>query len=220
LHLNDNLDKEEVSMDVLSVIKERRSINFFEPNIEIPDEKIMEVLEIANTAPSSFNMQPWEVIVVKSKEKKKILRNFAMNQPKVEEASCVFIIIANPLALETNMDMVFDKQIEYGYMKQEMKEVYKKVAFNLYGEKDSIKRIIFATKNASLFAMNLMITAKGMGFETHPMDGFDSECIKKEFEIEEYKIIPMIIAMGYKKRDINLLRRPFRRQISDFVTFR
>lgn len=206
-------------MDVLEAIKERRSINFFEPNIEIPDDKIREVIELANTSPSSFNMQPWEVIVVKSQEKKKILRNCAMNQPKVEEASCVFIIIANPYALEENMDLIFDKQIEYGYMKPEMKDTYKMVATKLYGEKDSIQRIIFATKNASLFAMNLMIAAKGLGFETHPMDGFDSDCVKKEFGIANHKIIPVIIAMGHKKKDLILLKRPFRREIDNFVTF-
>lgn len=58
-------------MDKLSAVLERRSINFFEQNAEIPDDKIKEIISIANTAPSSFNMQPWEVIVVKSKEKKK-----------------------------------------------------------------------------------------------------------------------------------------------------
>lgn len=205
-------------MDILSAVLERRSINFFEQNAEIPDDKIKEIISIANTAPSSFNMQPWEVIVVKSKEKKKILRECAMNQSKVEDASCVLIIIADPLSLEKNMELIFDKQIEYGYMKPEMKETYKKVALKLYGAKDSLDRVIFAVKNTALFAMNLMIVARGFGFETHPMDGFDSECIKDRFGISNTKIIPMIIALGYKQKGAELLKRPYRRPVDSFVT--
>lgn len=206
-------------MDVVTAIKERRAINCFEKDIEIPDEKIKEIINLANLCPSSFNMQPWQVIVVKSPEKKKILRQCAMNQQKVEDASAVFIIIADPGALEKNMDRIFDKQIEYGYMKEEMKDVYKDVAKKLYGEKDSLTRKIFAVKNASLFAMNLMISAKGLGFETHPMDGFDIDCIKKEFNISEDKIIPMIIAIGYLRKGTKLLPRPYRRSTEEFVRF-
>jgi nitroreductase len=206
-------------MYVLDAIKERRAVNYFEEGIEIPDDKIKEILKYANLSPSSFNMQPWEVIVVKSPEKKKILRQCAMNQPKVEEASAVFIIVANPEALENNMDKIFEKQIEYGYMKPEMKETYKEVAKKLYGDVDSTTRKIFAAKNASLFAMNLMLAAKGFGFETHPMDGFDSDCIKKNFNIPENRIIPMLIAIGYLKKDTKLLQRPYRRPLEEFVRF-
>lgn len=60
-----------------------------------------------------------------------------------------------------------------GYIKPEMMGNYKNTANNLYGSPDSLKRKIFAVKNASLFAMNLMIAARGFGLETHPMDGFD-----------------------------------------------
>lgn len=35
-------------MDVIHAIKERRSINFFEQEKEIPDDKLRELLEISN----------------------------------------------------------------------------------------------------------------------------------------------------------------------------
>lgn len=67
--------------------------------------------------------------------------------------------------------------------------------------------------------MNLMIAAKGLGLETHPMDGFDEECIKKEFHIPDDKIIPMLVAVGYLRSGITLLSRAFRRELSEFVRF-
>ncbi len=206
-------------MDVIQAIKERRSINFFEPGREIPDNKLKELIEVANLAPSSFNLQPWKVVVVKDPEKKKILKQCAFNQPKIEEASVVLIMVADPNAMEENIDRMLDSWQELGYMKPEMRETYKGMANNLYSTEESLKRKFFAVKNTSLFAMNLMIAAKGLGLETHPMDGFDEECVKKEFNIPADKIIPMLIAVGYLRSGITLLPRAFRRSIDEFVKF-
>ncbi|MEK7196595.1 MAG: nitroreductase family protein [Nitrospirota bacterium] len=206
-------------MDVIQAIKERRSINFFETGKELSDDKIRELLEIANLAPSSFNLQPWRVVVVRSAERKKVLKQCAFNQPKVEEASAVLIMIADPDAVEANVERMLDSWQKLGYMKPDMRETYKGMTQNLYGTVDSLRRKFFAIKNTALFAMNIMIAAKGIGLETHPMDGFDEDCIKKEFNIPPDKIIPMLIAVGYLKTGITLLPRAFRRDIKEFVKF-
>ncbi|MDP2276682.1 MAG: nitroreductase family protein [Nitrospirota bacterium] len=206
-------------MDLIQAIKERRSINFFEPGRGISDDQIKELLAMANLSPSSFNLQPWRVVVVKNPERKKVLRQCAFNQPKAEEASAVLIMIADPKGVEENIDRMLDSWQELGYMKPEMRETYKGMAQNLYGPEDSLKRKIFAVKNTALFAMTIMIAAKGLGLETHPMDGLDEECIKKEFNIPSDKIIPMLIAVGYLKSGVTLLPRAFRRDLSEFVRF-
>jgi putative NAD(P)H nitroreductase len=206
-------------MDVIQAIKERRSINFFEIGKVISDDKLRELIEIANLSPSSLNLQPWKVIAVRDPERKKVLKQCAFNQPKVEEASAVFIMIADPKSVEENLKRMLDSWQELGYIKPEMRQTYTEMAKSLYGPEDSLKRKIFAVKNTSLFAMNLMITAKGLGLETHPMDGFDEECIKKEFNIPNDKIIPMIIAVGNLRAGVTLLPRAFRRNIEEFTRF-
>ena len=207
-------------MNVVESIKERRSINFFDPNYEIPEEKLRELLSLANLAPSSFNLQPWRVIAVRAKERKSTLRACAFNQPKVEEASVMLIIIADPEGVELNRERMLQSFMEVGYIRDEQqKETTKATTVQLYKEKDSLTRKIFAVKNASLFAMNLMIAARGLGLETHPMDGFDETCIKKEFGIPDDKIIPMLIAVGALKEGVTLFQRAFRREIDEFVGF-
>lgn len=206
-------------MDVTQAFKERRSINFFEPGRDLPDEKIREVLELANTAPSSMNLQPWKVVVVKDPERKKALRACSYNQPKVEESSAVLIMVADPLGVEQNIDSALQSWVDLGYMKSEMVATYKGMADNLYSTPDSFTRKVFAVKNTSLFAMSIMLAAKELGLETHPMDGFDEGCIKKEFGIPEDKIIPMLITIGWLKSGFTLLPRAYRRKLEQFVTF-
>ncbi len=204
-------------MDVIHALKERRSINFFDPAKTIPEDTVNELLAVANLTPSSYNLQPWEVIVVKSPERKQALRKCAFNQPKVEDASIVLIIIANPGAVEENIDRVVAVMIEKGYLKPEAAENAKKGPFRLYDQKDTLKRKMFAVKNTAFFGMSVMAAARGLGLETHPMDGFDEAAVKKEFGIPEDRIIPLLLAVGYPVKDLKLLPRAYRRELKDFV---
>lgn len=206
-------------MDVIQAIRDRRSINFFDTAKTVQDEKLRELLEIANLSPSSFNLQPWKVVVVKDPERKKVLRKCAFDQPKAEEAPVMLILVADSKGVEDNIGRCLDSWQDLGYMKPEMRETYISMTKNLYGEGDSLKRKMFAVKNTSLFAMNIMLAAKGLGLETHPMDGFDEDCVKKEFGIPQDKIIPMLIAVGYLRPGITLLPRAFRRSFDEFVRF-
>lgn len=206
-------------MDTIQALQERRSINYFQPGETIPQETIVQILELANLAPSSNNLQPWEVIAVTDAEKKKILRKCAFGQAKVEEAAVVFIIIAHPGAAEENIDEVLDSFEKLGYRDPKDREANKKGALTFIGEKDSLRRKIFAVKNASLFAMSVMVAAKGFGFESHPMDGFLEDEVKKNFNIPDDRIVPMLVAVGSLKKDTKLLPRAWRRPLDRFVRF-
>ena len=204
-------------METIQALRERRAINFFDPSKSMTNDTINELITIANLTPSSFNLQPWEVIVVKNSEKKEILRKCAFNQPKVEEASVVLIIIANPNAVEENLDKVIESMVSLGYIKEEQIEMNKNMPYNLYDQKDTLKRKLFAVKNTAFFAMSIMIAAKGLGLESHPMDGFVEDMLKKEFNIPEDRIIPLLLAIGYPKPGLTLLPRAYRRDLKDFV---
>lgn len=206
-------------MDTLQAIKERRSINFFDPERKLPPNALAELLSLANLSPSSFGLQPWKVVAVTDPERKKTLRKCAMNQQKVEDATAVLIMVADPGGVEENMDRLLESWQELGYMKPEMRKPYSDMMHSLYGAKDSLTRKFFAIKNTAFFAMSFMIAAKGMGIETHPMDGFDEACIKKEFNIPEDKIIPLLVAVGYLKPGVTLLPRAFRRELDEFVGY-
>jgi nitroreductase len=63
----------ERTMDLLKVIKERKSIRAFKPD-PISKEKIEEILRLSIHAPSAINLQPWEFIVLTGEEKERLSR--------------------------------------------------------------------------------------------------------------------------------------------------
>ena len=64
-------------MDILEVIKTRRSIRKYTPD-PISEEEINKILEAGRWAPSASNRQPWRFIVLRSSEtKRKLAETFA-----------------------------------------------------------------------------------------------------------------------------------------------
>ena len=51
---------------LLKLVKARRSIRRFKTDF-IPDEYIDKIIEVARQAPSGFNTQPWEFVIIKDK---------------------------------------------------------------------------------------------------------------------------------------------------------
>ena len=55
--------------DFLELVKKRRTIRRFKPD-PIPDEFVDRIIEAARWAPSGYNSQPWEFVVVKDRKLK------------------------------------------------------------------------------------------------------------------------------------------------------
>jgi nitroreductase len=59
---------------LLEIVKNTRSIRRFKPD-PVPDEYVAKIVEVARWAPSGFNQQPWEFVVVRSPELRKKISN-------------------------------------------------------------------------------------------------------------------------------------------------
>ncbi|MGC8815110.1 MAG: nitroreductase family protein [bacterium] len=192
----------------LKIILERRSISFFDKTKEIEDELLIKIIELASLAPSSYNLQPWEVIIVKTKENKRKLKEICFNQEKVEDASANIVVIANYKRALNNIERVLEDFKSKGYNIN----VNKDLIANFYSNNAKMR----AVRDASLFAMNIMIIARFFGLETHPMEGFNEKMLREFLNIEDYKEIPLIISIGYKDPNKTLLERSIRFPFSDF----
>ncbi|MHA2496374.1 MAG: nitroreductase family protein, partial [Candidatus Hodarchaeales archaeon] len=81
-------------MDVLSLIRKRRSIRHFKGD-EIPKEDVEKLLEAARWAPSAGNRQPVEIIIIESPSQKEQLAEAALQQRFIEAAPVVFAFCAD-----------------------------------------------------------------------------------------------------------------------------
>jgi len=201
-------------MELKKVFSERRSVNFFDVTKKIDMRLIEQIYDVAKTCPSSFNLQPWKMILVVSPENKKKLKEAAFNQLKVEEASAMLILLADTRGFE-EMDEIFDDMVAKEYQKREAREGVKGFAKMLYDNPSGCRG--FALRNAGLFAMSFMLAAKDFGVDTHPMDGFEQDKVKRAFNIPERYEVAMLIAIGFRNEQKSLLERLNRKRFEEIA---
>lgn len=81
-------------MDVLEVIKKRRSIRAYTDE-KVSEENVERLIEAARWAPSAGNTQPLELAVVTDNEIKRKLSEAALNQIFIQSAPVVFVVCGN-----------------------------------------------------------------------------------------------------------------------------
>ncbi len=83
-------------MDVSEAIRKRSSIRKFRDG-NIPDDVLHRILEAARWAPSPFNTQPWEFIIIKDKETLKAISKYARYSGYLSDAPMAIAVIVSPI---------------------------------------------------------------------------------------------------------------------------
>ncbi|EPY2274269.1 nitroreductase family protein [Clostridium sporogenes] len=203
--------------ELKKIIEERRSANNFIEGIKIPDKDFTEIFELLKLAPSCFNIQHSNYLVVTDEEKKEQLRKAAFNQYKVHTASAAILVLGDKLAYK-NAENIYSGMLNLGIMSKLDYDNIVRDINNLYEGRGEDFQRNEAIRNTSLSAMMFMLIAKDKGWDTCPMIGFNQEEVRQIFNIPENYEITLMITMG--KEDSSKTRmRGYRKPVGEFVSF-
>ena len=186
--------------EFFDVIKGRKSVKYFNPNVKIKREEIIEMLNEANIAPSSCNLQPWRYIVIDTPEGKEKLGSANYNKIQ-NDTSAAMIIVLGDLNHYGKFDEIYGEAVEKGYMTEEVKDGFEKgmgpQLENLPTDKNR-EGVYF---DCGLWTMQFANIAYAKGYDTNIIGGFVREKVAGLFELEENLIPVMLIALGKKEKD-------------------
>lgn len=186
--------------EFFDVIKGRKSVKYFDPNVKIKREEIIKMLNEANIAPSSCNLQPWRYIVVDTQEGKEKLGSANYNKIQ-NDTSAAMIIVLGDLNHYGKFDEIYGEAVEKGYMTEEVKDGFEKgmgpQLENLPTDKNR-EGVYF---DCGLWTMQFTNIAYAKGYDTNIIGGFVREKVAELFELEENLIPVMLIALGKKEKD-------------------
>ena len=205
-------------MNFEQITKNRRSINFFDPEKKISQEVIKKMVKLAGDTPSSFNLQPWNLMILQDGEQKEKLKALAWDQPKIVEAPVTMIVLADKEGWKQGhpgFERTWQEMLKTG-MPETQRDWFLNATSSLYNWSPDAN-LAFAAKNAGFFAMSLMYAAVSLGLDSHPMDGFDHEGVKKAFNIPDRYWIPILLAVGYKKTGLVLDSPKWRKTYEEIV---
>jgi nitroreductase len=205
------------------VIDSRRSVRVFD-GTPIPEKIMDRCLANAILAPNSSNLQQWEFYWVKSPDKKAGLVKACLNQVAAQTASELVVAVARTGTWRTTaleMTNLFKSQKDdslkaaISYYSKLAPFVYTQGYFSILG---FLKRILYffkglsspiirepvtnnhikiwAIKSTALGAENLMLSLRAYGYDSCPMEGYDSKRIRKLLGLPRDAVVMMVIAAG------------------------
>jgi nitroreductase len=200
---------------VIECILSRTASKYYDTTAILSDEQISELVRIGTTAPTSFHLQNWRFIAVRSREAKARLSPIAWNQPAVTDASVTFIVCGR-LVDTSVIPARLAPLVEAGVMPATMVPEWEIPARILYMGFPQRRRDE-AVRTATFGAAAMIYAARSMGLGSTPMIGFDADAVHREFGLAEDEVPVMLLSIG-AERPGNWAQKP-RLPVSDVLDF-
>lgn len=204
-------------MEFTKLIDKRRSANNFIEGITMTEEDIRPILEDVKLAPSAFNLQHAEYIVVLNQELKEKVREAAYGQYKVHSASGVILVLGDKEAYKQTAH-ISQGMVDLGIITNCELDNLIDDNTKFYEERGEAFMKEDAIRNASLSAMLFMLAAKNRGWDTCPMIGFDQQQMRALFNVPATHEIVLMMTIGKEKESSQGLRG-YRKPVEEFTTY-
>ncbi|MBP0622349.1 nitroreductase family protein [Cupriavidus consociatus] len=179
---------------VIECILSRSAAKYYDPTATLSDEQIRELVRIGTSAPTSFHMQNWRFIAVRSPEAKARLSPIAWSQPMITEAAVTFIVCGQ-LADSSVIPDRLAPLVKAGVMPAEMVPEWEIPARDLYMDYPQRQRDE-AVRTATFGAAAMIYAARSLGLGSTPMIGFDAEGVHREFGLAQDEVPVLLLSVG------------------------
>jgi len=185
-------------------VVERRATPSFDGS-PIPDDALAAIIKAGIQAPSGYNIQPWRFIVVRQPEQKRHLREAAMGQPKVEEASAVIVFCGDVrAALSQDFDEVLAESVKHGFNEEQNKKMKEMIRANFSAPAGNAMGLapdyaVWVNRHVMIAFTTMMWMAETLGYDTAPMEGFFEDKVKSVLDIPADIRVVALLAIGKRK---------------------
>lgn len=182
-------------MEFKEIVKERYATKQFDSEKKISEDKLNELLEIIRFSPSSFNIQPWKIIVISNQEIKDKLFPASYNQPQVKDCSHLLVFCADKNIME-NIELLEKEMISGGAKPEEVSD-YLEMMSGFASQLPEEQKTLWAQKQIYIALGNAVNGSKSLGFDSCPMEGFSPKDYSEILELPENLTPTLVCPLGY-----------------------
>ncbi|WP_386342022.1 oxygen-insensitive NAD(P)H nitroreductase [Xanthomonas citri pv. citri] len=193
-------------MNIVSHAKRRHSTKAFDPTRKVPAKVIAELRELVRLSPSSVNSQPWHFVVAasdhaKARVAKAAQGRFTYNEPKILNASHVFVLCARHAFDDSHLSTLLSQEDQDGrFINTDARSAQRNsrqsyVDLHRYDLKDAQHWI---EKQVYLALGTLLLGAATFGVDACPMEGFDAKVLDEELGLRPRGFTGIVlVGLGY-----------------------
>jgi nitroreductase len=205
-------------MELLEALNWRYAVKQFSDEI-IPDAVIADLIRAASLTPSSYGLQPYQIIQVNDRSVRKALLAHSFGQDKVLECSHLFVFAVSTGGTELIVDRYLQQQANTNGEELSELEDFRAYLISTLGRKSNAQLIEWAHRQAYIALGNLLTSAAISGVDTCPMEGIEPSGFDKVLGLQQLELTTsMICTLGYRNvSDKHALMPKIRFANSDFL---
>ena len=182
-------------LDIKEAIETRRSIRKYvqEP---MNQDDLHEILRLASLAPSAWNAQTWRFAVVQDAAIKQQLQDAAYGQGQVTNAPAVIVVYSD---MEDTLATV--EETAHPGMGEAGRTGQRTTFDGAFGAQPVAQRGQWGLSQANIAFAFVMIAARGLGYDTVPMLGFQPDRVKEILGLPEHVQFAGLLPVGKRAED-------------------
>ena len=187
------------SLPVNEAIEVRRSTKDFK-DTPVDPEVLDEILRLTVAAPSSWNLQPWRIVVIDQPEDRQKLHAACFQQRQVLEAPVSLVFAVDHQAWKDDMERVIEQAKELNAWPDSYCEIARQA---IPGGQNALEKAgllrEYAIKDAMIAATHAVLAATGLGLKTTFMNGWMEPAVKEVIGAQDRDeiSIAVLVTLGH-----------------------
>ena len=183
-----------INQTIIDALGRRFSVKTYDPNRKVSEENVRTVLESARLAPSSYGVEPWRFVVVENPAIRQQLREAALGQSPVTDASHLIVVARRTLSPERLADELVQRTARANHQSAKDLDGLKQGAMEFITAQSKKLGYEAWTTAQTYIPLGIMIyTAALLGLDSGPMEGFDTEKVDEILSLKDKQLTSVVL---------------------------
>ena len=190
------------SENIIQLLNWRYATKSFDSNKKLNDAQLTTLLNAIQLAPSSYGLQPYQIIVVSNQEIKEALKVAAYGQPQLAQASHVLVFARTKNYTIAHVDEFAANIIATRGVTVEDIKGYVDTMKGTVESQTQDQLAVWNSKQAYIALGILLESAALNGIDACPMEGFDTAKFDEILGLDAKNLASVVIApVGFRSID-------------------
>lgn len=176
-------------MELFTAIETRRSIKHYLPNAPVREQDFEKIMAATRLSPTSYNIQHWRFVRVRDTDLRQQIEDAAWGQKQVTQAAELLLLCADINAWQDRPERYWE------HAPSATRDLLIPMLTEFYAGKPELQRDE-AIRSCGIAAQTLMLAARGLGYDSCPMIGFDHEQVARLINLPDNHLIAMMLTLG------------------------
>ena len=184
-------------MNILEKLSWRYATKKFKTNLSISESKLEVLKKSVQFSPSSYGLQAFQVLFVKTPEIREKLKAASWGQSQITDSSLLAIFVRKNDINETDVDDLINNISETRGVPKDVLSQYGEMIKNTINSMNDKERMNWVEKQIYLSLGFLLNTASLIDVDACPMEGFDRSAYNEILGLKNESSV-VVCALGYR----------------------